>query len=159
MHELLLNETKALQHLQQLRLSAATEIHEEKTQLMLSNMSAPLRWQLQNGAVAFVHTPETQRAKQLLELYNRLNSPVSDIDQRLEILVKVKWEVETNDSLEAAELVSLLDREADLLSRRRPLKTMQNLRLRSSHLFLQLIQHPEFNPRAVDFIKEKMYSY
>lgn len=28
-----------------------------------------LRWQLQNGGVAFVQTPETQRAKQLMELY------------------------------------------------------------------------------------------
>jgi hypothetical protein len=49
MHELLLNETKALQHLQLLKHSARDDIHTEKTQLMLSNMSAPLRWQLQNG--------------------------------------------------------------------------------------------------------------
>lgn len=156
MHELLLNETKALQHLQQLKLSAAQEMHEDKTQLMLTNMSAPLRWQLQNGAIALVHTPETQRAKQLLELYNRLGRPVDSADDRLDVLVKVKWEVEASGSAEAAELVSLLDREADLLSRNRPAHRMQNLRLRSAHLFLQLIQSPDFNPRAVDFIKEKV---
>eukprot|EP01039_Chlorochromonas_danica_P002184 gene2184-2384_t len=156
MHDLLLNETKALQHLQQLKLAAAQEMHVEKTQLMLSNMSAPLRWQLQNGAIALVHTPETQRAKQLLELYNRFSQPVDAIDDRLDVLMKVKWEVEYDSSMEGQELVSLLDREADLLSRRRPLKTMQNLRLRSAHLFLQLVQSPDFNPRAIDFIKEKV---
>jgi hypothetical protein len=45
------------------------------------------------GSVAYVHTPETQRAKELLDLYTRLTSPVESctaVDHRLDILLKVK---------------------------------------------------------------------
>ncbi|RYY84583.1 hypothetical protein EON63_08975 [archaeon] len=43
-----------------------THIH---TQTQYNHLHASCRWQLQNGGVAFVQTPETQRAKQLMELY------------------------------------------------------------------------------------------
>jgi hypothetical protein len=90
MSELLINETKALQSLQQLKLSAHRELHHEKTEEMLQQMSQPLIWQLSHGEKAFVHTPETQRAKQLLELFNALHAPLMTNDQRLDVLVKVK---------------------------------------------------------------------
>ncbi len=54
------------------------------------------------------------------------------------------------------EIRELVDREADLLSRNRPVKSMDMLRVRLSNLFLQFIQDPEYNPRAADFIREKM---
>lgn len=90
MAELLVNETKALQSLQQLKLSAHQELHLEKTAEMLKQMAQPLVWQLSHGETAQVHTPETQRAKQLLDLFNALHLPVTSTDQRLDILLKVK---------------------------------------------------------------------
>jgi hypothetical protein len=90
MAELLVNETKALQSLQQLKLSAHKEIHIEKTSEMLKQMAQPLVWQLSHGETAQVHTPETQRAKQLLDLFNALHMTVISTDQRLDVLLKVK---------------------------------------------------------------------
>jgi hypothetical protein len=90
MVELLANETKALQALQQLKANAQREIHHEKTEEMLKQMSQPLQWQLSHGEVALVHTQETQRAKQLLDLFHALHSPLQNSDQRLETLLKVK---------------------------------------------------------------------
>ncbi len=90
MAELLNNETKALQNLQLLKLSAQKELHHEKTEEMLKEMSQPLIWQLSHGEKAYVHTPETQRAKQLLDLFNALHQPLTNTDQRLETLLQVK---------------------------------------------------------------------
>lgn len=154
MAELLNNETKALQNLQLLKLSAQKELHHEKTEEMLKEMSQPLIWQLSHGEKAYVHTPETQRAKQLLDLFNALHQPLTNTDQRLETLLQVKWIVTEVDSPVSDEIKELVDRESDLISRNRPLNTMEKLRVRLSNLFLQFLQNPQFNPRAADFIKE-----
>jgi hypothetical protein len=37
-----------------------------------------------------VFTPETQRAKELLDLFNALNAPLLSTDQRLDVLLNVK---------------------------------------------------------------------
>ncbi len=94
MAELLQNETKALQSLQQLKLAAQKELNHEKTEEMLKQMAQPLIWQLSHGEKAMVHTPETQRAKQLLDLFNSLHSPTLTTDQRLEVLLNVKVSID-----------------------------------------------------------------
>lgn len=90
MAELLSSETKALQGLQKLKHSAAQELQVEKTQQMLERMSMPHVWQLSKGEAAQVFTPETQRAKELLDLFNALNAPLLSTDQRLDVLLNVK---------------------------------------------------------------------
>lgn len=90
MAELLSNETKALQALQQLKASAQKELHHEKTEEMLKQMAQPLQWQLSHGETAYVHTQDTQRAKQLLDLFHALHLPLQNSDQRLETLLRVK---------------------------------------------------------------------
>ena len=90
MAELLTNETKALQGLQKLKHSAQRELQVEKTQQMLERMAMPHLWQLSKGGDAQVHTQETQRAKELLDLFNALNAPLLGTDQRLDVLLNVK---------------------------------------------------------------------
>ena len=51
--------------------------------------------------------------------------------------------------------MELVDREADLLHRGRPSKSMDSLRLRLSNLFLRFLENPQCNPRATDFLVEK----
>jgi hypothetical protein len=46
------------------------------------------------------------------------------------------------------EIVSLIDREADLLNRGRKPATLDGLRRRISSMFLNFIETPEFNPEA-----------
>ena len=154
MMELLASETKALQSIQQLKFSASHNNQEEKTEQMLSLMAQPHRWRLSDGNVAQVNTPAIQRAKELLDLYHALTAPLESVGQRLEVLLNVKWTIKAVDSCILTKTLSdLLDREADLLNRGRPFKSMEALRLRIKNLFLQFIDDPQYNPRAVEFIK------
>ena len=92
MSDLLASETKALQSIQRLKFAAQRDSHAEKSHHILELMSQPHRWQLANGSVAQVQTPATLRAKELLDLYRALSTPVTnaDIDGRLDILLHVK---------------------------------------------------------------------
>jgi hypothetical protein len=105
---------------------------QEKTQRMLELMSQPQRWQLSDGETAVVSTPATTRAKELLDLYTALNSPLVNTNARLEILLNVKWTVKESLSTTGTpfgnvainlsvnkEILDLVDREADLLNRGR----------------------------------------
>jgi len=154
MADLLANETKALQSLQLLKASAQKEMHYERTEEMLQHMAEPLQWQLSHGDTAYVQTADTQRAKQLLDLFHALQLPLQHNDQRLDTLLKVKWTIGEVDNELTYEIRELIDREADLLSRNRPVKSMERLRMRLNNLFLQFVQSPDFNPRAGDFLKE-----
>lgn len=50
------------------------------------------------------------------------------------------------------DIADLADREGDLLSRGRPLKSLERLRTRMGNLFLAFLQDPKYNPRAGDFV-------
>ena len=56
-------------------------------------MSAPKEIQLSNGEKAHVHTPYTTRARELADLYSALKLTNVTIDERLDILLHVKWTV------------------------------------------------------------------
>merc|ERR1711939_1264790 len=116
-------------------------------------MGAPKKWQMSDGEIAEVHTPFTTRAKELLELHRGLNLPLLTIDERLDVLLHVKWTVKEFDCNLTREIVDLIDREADMLNRGRPEKSFVGLRRRVANLFLQFIETPDFNPEAVRFQK------
>jgi hypothetical protein len=90
MADLLTKETKALQSIQRLKLMAQRDTFGEKTQRMLELMSEPQRWQLSSGSVAQVQTPASTRAKELLELYQKVSAPFAATDERLDILLHLK---------------------------------------------------------------------
>lgn len=128
---------------------------------MLDLMSQPHKWQLSDGDIAQVQTPATVRAKELLDLYRSLCKPLASVNDRLEILLNVKWTVKESlppnsghaqSSLFTKDLIDLVDREADLLNRGRPFHSMDSLRTRIANLFLQYIESPQFNPRICEFI-------
>merc|ERR1719181_2599651 len=116
-------------------------------------MSAPKKWQLSDGQVISVHTPFTTRSKELTELYNGLCLPLLTVDERLDVLLHVKWTVKEFDCNLTREIVDLIDREADMLNRGRPEKSFVGIRRRLANLFLQFIETPEFNPEAMRFQK------
>jgi hypothetical protein len=60
-------------------------------------MAAPKKWQMSDGEVAEVHTPFTTRAKELLELHRGLDLPKLTIDERLDVLLHVKWTVKVTN--------------------------------------------------------------
>mmetsp|Transcript_21180 Transcript_21180/g.44661 ORF Transcript_21180/g.44661 Transcript_21180/m.44661 type:complete len:136 (+) Transcript_21180:1-408(+) len=116
-------------------------------------MSAPKKWQMSDGEVAQVHTPFTTRAKELAELYNGLRLPNLSVDERLDVLLHVKWTVKEFDCNLTRDIVELIDREADMLNRGRAESSLAGLRKRLANLFLQFVETPEFNPEAARFQK------
>jgi len=151
--QLLLKEQKLLQTIDRLRLQANEENRDKRIRLTLQLMSSPKRWQMSDGEVAQVHTPFTTRAKELMELYNGLRLPFLSIDERLDVLLHVKWTVKEFDCNLTRDIVELIDREADMLNRGRSEASLQGLRTRVANLFLQFIETPEFNPEAGRFQK------
>lgn len=64
-----------------------------------------------------MHTPLTVRAAELQQLYRGLTLPSLTLDERLDVLLHVKWVAKEWDTNVTRELVELIDREADLLNR------------------------------------------
>lgn len=70
-----------------------------------------------NVLQVLVHTPLTVRAAELQQLYRGLTLASLSLDERLDVLLHVKWVSKEWDSGVTRELVELIDREADLLNR------------------------------------------
>jgi len=151
--QLLHKETKLLQTVDRLKIQAHAINRDAKTQQMLEAMAKPKVWAQTDGEATTVHTPFTTRAKELMDLYNGLRLPLLSIDERLDVLLHVKWTVKEFDCNLTREIVDLVDREADMLNRGRPEKSFKGCRQRLANLFLQFIETPEFNPEAMRFQK------
>lgn len=152
--ELLQKETKLLQAIDKLKIQAHTQNRDAKIKKKLESMANPKVWGPQlDGETTTVHTPFTTRAKELMDLYSGLRLPLLTVDERLDVLLHVKWTVKEFDCNLTREVVDLIDREADMLNRGRPEKSFVGLRKRLANLFLQFIETPEFNPEAMKFQK------
>jgi hypothetical protein len=151
--ELLQKETKLLQTIDKLKIQANGQNRDAKIKRTLESMSKPKVWAQNDGETTTVHTPFTTRAKELMDLYSGLRLPLLTVDERLDVLLHVKWTVKEFDCNLTREVVDLIDREADMLNRGRPEKSFVGLRRRLANLFLQFIETPEFNPEAMRFQK------
>ena len=72
LEQLLHKETKLLQTIDRLKITAGHANKEEKIDKLLKKMANPKKWELNDGRIAEVHTPFTTRAKELMDLYNGL---------------------------------------------------------------------------------------
>merc|ERR1719393_126087 len=151
--ELLQKQTKLLQTIDKLRIQANASNRDAKIKKTLESMSKPKVWAQNDGETTTVHTPFTTRAKELMDLYSGLRLPLLTVDERLDVLLHVKWTVKEFDCNLTRDIVELIDREADMLNRGRSETSLQGLRKRLGNLFLQFIETPEFNPEAMRFQK------
>mmetsp|Transcript_24030 Transcript_24030/g.60862 ORF Transcript_24030/g.60862 Transcript_24030/m.60862 type:complete len:664 (-) Transcript_24030:1131-3122(-) len=151
LYQLLIKETKLLQTIDRLKIVANKENRDSHIKKVLSMMAKPKDWSTGDGEGVKVHTPFSTRAKELMELYNGLRLPLLTIDERLDVLLHVKWTVKEFDCNLTREIVELIDREADMLNRGRSEKSLEGLRKRLNNLFFQFIETPEFNPEANRF--------
>lgn len=160
LRELLAKETALLQTIGRLRVQATKLNKDEKVKKELESCAKPKMWAMDDGETVTVHTPLTTRAKELLDLYNGLKLPLLTVDERLDVLLHVKWTVKEFDCNLTREIVDLIDREADTLHRGRPQNTLKGLRQRLANLFLQFVRTPQFNPEAQRFVKvpSELYS-
>ncbi|KAJ1491989.1 hypothetical protein T484DRAFT_2018087 [Baffinella frigidus] len=114
----------------------------------LGKMSEAKLWEMMDGTVKEVVTPSTMRARELAELYQGLTRAHLRVDERLDVLLHVKWTVKEFDHKVCRELTELIDREADLLNRGRGEKALEGLRKRISRAFLSFVDDPRCNPEA-----------
>ena len=151
LQQLLNKETKILQKIDRLKITAHDKNKSEKISNFLRAMSDPKLWKRSDGRFTEVHTPFSTRAKELMDLYKGLRLPFLSTDERLDVLLHTKWTVKEFDCNLTREIVDLIDREADMLNRGRTETSLEGLRKRLSNLFLQFIETPEFNPEAARF--------
>ncbi|CAK4870610.1 unnamed protein product [Aphanomyces euteiches] len=145
---ILAKETKLLQTIDRLKATATSKNRSARIEAMLDVLSRPKQWQMSDGIIKPVDTPYTVRAKELSELYHGLKLPLQSVEERLEVLLHVKWTVKEFECPLTQELMELIDREADMLNRGRPAQSVEGLRKRIANLFLQFIENPTFNPEA-----------
>ncbi|KAF0711535.1 Aste57867_5229 [Aphanomyces stellatus] len=148
MAAILAKETKLLQTIDRLKATATSKNRTARIEAMLDVLSRPKQWQMSDGIIKPVDTPFTVRAKELSELYHGLKLPLRNVQERLEVLLHVKWTVKEFECPLTHELMELIDREADMLNRGRPAQSVEGLRKRISNLFLQFVENPTFNPEA-----------
>merc|ERR1719253_775389 len=109
--ELLQKQTKLLQTIDKLRIQANSSNRDAKIKKMLEAQSKPKVWAQNDGETTTVHTPFTTRAKELMDLYSGLRLPLLTVDERLDVLLHVKWTVKEFDCNLTREVVDLIDRE------------------------------------------------
>ncbi|KAJ3310841.1 hypothetical protein HDV04_004617 [Boothiomyces sp. JEL0838] len=151
--DLLDQESALLQKIDKLKIEANEENKTKATIRLLEKMASPKKWLCRDGKIVQVDTPNIIRARELRDLYHALNFPLLTIDERLQILLHVKFTAKEFDCNLTREIVDLIDREGDLISRGRNERSLEGLRKRICNLFLQFIQSPEFNPEMASHIK------
>ncbi|BFI17284.1 IQ and ubiquitin-like domain-containing protein [Marchantia polymorpha subsp. ruderalis] len=149
--ELLFKEIKLLQTIDRLRCKAAKENRKDRISGAMEKMSTPKMWEMKNGTIVHVRTLGTARASDLMHLYHALAKPVGTNDERVGVLGYVKWTVQVFNCPLTREILDLVEREADLMNRGRPARTLSGLRQRILNLFLQFVETPDFNPEAAGF--------
>ena len=141
---LLSKETQLLQTIDRLRIAAADENKKDQINGNIEQMAEPKLWALSDGEAITVHTPFTSRAREMKELYKGLEMSGITVDERLDVLLHVKWTVTEFDCPLTRDIVQLIDREADMLNRGRSEKSLAGLRRRLTNLFLHFLMTPEF---------------
>ena len=149
---LLERQTKVLQTIDRMKADSVRESNQRKREELLRALAKPKVWENSDGKTTSVHTPTTTRASELLQLYEALSSPVSSVDERLDVLFHVKETVREFRSHLTTNIADLAGREADLLTRGRSLKSMAALRKRIKNLFLQFMETPAYNPQMEEYM-------
>ncbi|KAH8066379.1 hypothetical protein JL722_817 [Aureococcus anophagefferens] len=155
MSDVLAKETKALQTIDRLKAQAAKEGKARRVERVMELMALPKKWEAGDGELQEVHTPFTTRAQELRDLYRGLATDRLPPDERLQILLNVKWTVQEFACPLTHDIVELCDREADLLNRGRNEKSLEGLRKRTETLFQQFIETPDFNPESTRFASSR----
>lgn len=81
-----------------------------------------------------------------------LEAPLLSMEERLDVLLHLKWTVGEFDCRLTRDIIELVDREADLLSRGRGEASLGPLRQRIRKLLLRFAETPDFNPEATQFM-------
>jgi hypothetical protein len=128
LQELLHKEISLLQTIEKLKISANKEKKTDKIQKFLSKMSADKIVKLDDGHKISVTTLSTKTAEKLEEQFKKLNSSTT-VDVRLKNLLEFKKLMESYYEAHKCsliqEIISLIERESDMLGRGRPESSLE----------------------------------
>lgn len=150
---LLEQESYLIQSIERHRLIADENNHTENVVNFLDRAAQPKFWRAYDGKKTEMNTKHTLRAQELRDLYSSLQMKYLNQDERLDVLLTLKHTVKEHDCKLTQELIELIDREADLLTRNVKSTNLEGLRQRISTLFLQYCKTPTFNPDVARLLK------
>ncbi|XP_068045950.1 IQ motif and ubiquitin-like domain-containing protein [Anomalospiza imberbis] len=150
---LLEEETQLIACIGMHKLNANVENQQKAILHFLVKCAQPRRWKAFDGKITEMHTQNSLRGKELLEIYRSINTRDIPKDERTSVLLTLKWTVKEHECKLTQEIVALIDREIDLMSREVKECNLEGLRKRICTLFLQYIKIPEFNPQVAGLIK------
>lgn len=116
-----------------------------KEQKFLEEISNPVAWFNKDGKLITMDTIEIQKARKLKELYNSFLREDMEVKERMELLVDMKFALQEFRHPLAEEVITLLDRECDLLVRRCNNYQIEFLRRRIAASVFQLLKTSELN--------------
>lgn len=119
----------------------------------LFQCAAPLRWVAADGRPVEMDSLQTARARHLRDIYTELIVFEVDKATRRRVLETLRLTVQEQRCQLTQDLIELIDREQDLMSRSVKASSLEGLRTRITTLFLQYIKTPAFNPEVVKYLK------
>ncbi|NXG14399.1 IQUB protein, partial [Grallaria varia] len=132
----------------------ANEENQQKAILhLLDKCAQPRRWKAYDGKITEMDTRDTLRARDLLEIYRSISMKDIPKDERADVLLTLRCTVKEHECKLTHEIVELIDREVDLMTRDVKECNLEGLRKRICTLFLQYIKIPKFNPEIAGLLK------
>ncbi|XP_054029756.1 IQ and ubiquitin-like domain-containing protein [Dryobates pubescens] len=119
----------------------------------LDKCAQPKRWKAYDGRITEMDTPHTLRARELFELYFSISMNGIPKEERIDVLLTLRRTVKEHECKLTQEIVELIDREVDLMSREVKECNLEGLRRRIRTLFLQYAKNPKFNPEVARILK------
>ncbi|KAM6384154.1 IQ motif and ubiquitin-like domain-containing protein isoform 1-T4 [Alca torda] len=135
------------------KLNADEENQHKAILHFLAKCAQPKRWKAYDGKITEMDTQYTLRARELLEIYRSISMNDVPKDERIDVLLTLRRTVKEHECKLTQEIVELIDREVDLMSRQVKECNLEGLRKRICTLFLQYIKTPKFNPEVARILK------
>ncbi|KAI5646936.1 IQ and ubiquitin-like domain-containing protein [Phthorimaea operculella] len=151
---LLDKEVELLRTIEDYRVQVKEDNRKLREKRFLEELSKPITWYGRSGQIVQMETVETQKAGKLKELYYAFIREDMEVNERIELLVDMKFALQEFRHPLAEEIIGLLDRECDLLVRRCNDRELEFLRRRITAAFFQLIKTSELNSQVT---KRKEY--
>ncbi|XP_072929230.1 IQ motif and ubiquitin-like domain-containing protein [Epargyreus clarus] len=142
---LLDKEVELLRCIEAYRVKVKEDSRKVKEKQFLDEISKPVAWYGRDGKMITMDTVEIQKARKLKELYNSFLREDMEVNERIELLVDMKFALQEFRHALAEEIITLLDRECDLLVRRSNDYQLEFLRRRIAACVFQLIKTSELN--------------
>ncbi|XP_047452644.1 IQ and ubiquitin-like domain-containing protein isoform X2 [Mugil cephalus] len=146
-------ETQLIAAIGQHRITVHNNNYDKIVRNFLDKSAAPHQWRRADGRLIEMDSVQTIRARELRDLYNKISQSTVRQEERLQVLMSLKHTVKEHECQLTRDIVDLIDREVDLMTRGVKSGSLVGLRKRVCTLFLQYIKTPAFNPEVSKLLK------